>query len=342
MDIQFSHPEYLYFLLLLIPLLVLSGWSYWRRRRLLQRFADKELGKKLTPLASGKKYVLRDLLLLAAGALVIVVLARPQLRNQSESTEAGQGIEAMICLDISNSMLCEDIAPNRLEWAKRSITQLLDKMRTDRVGLIVFAGSAFVQLPITTDLAAAQEFLADISPDMLSDQGTAIGDAITLARQSLSERKDLGKAVIVFTDGEDFEGNALESAKAASSAGAKVEIIGVGTEKGGPIPTPQGNLTDDQGQMVITHFNAEKCKEIAEAGGGAFITSSSTTGVVQAIQKELESLPRGTLTNTNNQSAIEAFEPWLWTALVLLLIEFFVMGRKNKFLIRHNIFGHEK
>ena len=166
---------------------------------MLQRFADKDLGQALTPLASGKKYVLRDLALLVAGALMIIVLARPQAISQVDAQDDDKGIEAMICLDISNSMLCQDVAPSRLDFAKRTISRLLERMHSDRVGLIVFAGSAFVQLPITTDLSTAQDFLSDISPSMLSDQGTAIGQAITLARQSFSDRRDLGKSIIVLT-----------------------------------------------------------------------------------------------------------------------------------------------
>ena len=216
MNIHFHSPEYLYLLFALLPLLALSLFAYWRRRQMLKRFADKELGQALAPLASGKKYVLRDLLLLIAGALMIVVLARPQLAGSSDQGTDDKGIEAMICLDISNSMLCQDVAPSRLDFAKRSISRLLENMRSDRVGLIVFAGSAFVQLPITTDIATAQDFLSDISPDMLSDQGTAIGQAIMLARQSFSDRKDLGKAIIVLTDGEDFEDNATDAAKDAA------------------------------------------------------------------------------------------------------------------------------
>ena len=342
MNIHFHSPEYLYLLFALLPLLALSLFAYWRRRQMLKRFADKELGQALAPLASGKKYVLRDLLLLIAGALMIVVLARPQLAGSSDQGTDDKGIEAMICLDISNSMLCQDVAPSRLDFAKRSISRLLENMRSDRVGLIVFAGSAFVQLPITTDIATAQDFLSDISPDMLSDQGTAIGQAIMLARQSFSDRKDLGKAIIVLTDGEDFEDNATEAAKDAAKAGIHINVVGIGTDKGGPIPTSEGNLTDDSGNMVVTRFDPEMCQQIADAGAGIFVSSTSQSTVVKEVEKQLEELPRASITSRSGNGAAEAFEPWLWAALVLLVIEFFIMGRKNKFLIRYNIFGHEK
>lgn len=309
---------------------------------MLQRFADKDLGQALTPLASGKKYVLRDLALLVAGALMIIVLARPQAISQVDAQDDDKGIEAMICLDISNSMLCQDVAPSRLDFAKRTISRLLERMHSDRVGLIVFAGSAFVQLPITTDLSTAQDFLSDISPTMLSDQGTAIGQAITLARQSFSDRRDLGKSIIVLTDGEDFEETAIQAAKDAAKEGIHINVVGIGSDQGGPIPTAEGNLTDESGNMVVTRFNPDMCQQIADAGAGIFVASSSQATVVKEVEKQLEELPRASISSRSGNGAAEAFEPWLWAALVLLVIEFFIMGRKNKFLIRHNIFGHEK
>ena len=342
MNIHFYSPGYLYLLLALIPLLGLSLFAYWRRRWMLKRFADKDLGRALTPLASGKKYVLRDLLLLIAGALIIVVLARPQVAGGGDAANDDKGIDARICVDISNSMLCQDIAPSRLDFAKRTISRLLERMHSDRVGVIVFAGSAFVQLPMTTDLGTAQDFLADISPNMLSDQGTAIGQAIMLARQSFSDRKDLGKSIIVLTDGEDFEDNATEAAKDAAKAGIHINVVGIGSDKGGPIPTSEGNLTDESGNMVVTRFNPDMCQQIADAGAGVFVSSSAQSTVVKEIEKQLEELPRASITSRGDNSAAEAFEPWLWAALVLLVVEFFIMGRKNKFLIRHNIFGNEK
>ena len=309
---------------------------------MLQRFADKDLGQALTPLASGKKYVLRDLALLVAGALMIIVLARPQAISQVDAQDDDKGIEAMICLDISNSMLCQDVAPSRLDFAKRTISRLLERMHSDRVGLIVFAGSAFVQLPITTDLSTAQDFLSDISPSMLSDQGTAIGQAITLARQSFSDRRDLGKSIIVLTDGEDFEETAIQAAKDAAKEGIHINVVGIGSDQGGPIPTAEGNLTDESGNMVVTRFNPDMCQQIADAGAGIFVASSSQATVVKEVEKQLEELPQASISSRVNNGATEAFELWLWAALVLLILEFFIMGRKNKFLIRHNIFGHEK
>ena len=335
---QFYSPNYLYGLLLLIPLLALSLWSYWQRRRLLQRFADKDLGQALTPLASGKKYLLRDLFLLLAGACVLIALARPQLPSTTGREEESKGIEAMICLDISNSMLCGDIAPNRLSFAKRTITGLLDQMKTDRVGLIIFAGSAYVQLPITSDLSTAREFLSDITPSMISDQGTAIAQAIQLARQSFSDRTDLGKAIIVLTDGEDFEEGSEEAAKEAAKAGIRIEVIGIGSEQGGPISIDGSQLTDETGNMVVTRLNPEKCQRIAEAGGGAFVSSTSQATILKEIASQLDELPRASLTRSRDSQARELFAPWLVGALLLLILEFFIMGRKNKFLMRHNIF----
>ena len=165
---------------------------------------------------------------------------------------------------------------------------------------------------------------------------------IMLARQSFSDRKDLGKSIIVLTDGEDFEDNATEAAKDAAKAGIHINVVGVGSDKGGPIPTSEGNLTDESGNMVVTRFNPDMCQQIADAGAGVFVSSSAQSTVVKEIEKQLEELPRASITSRGDNSAAEAFEPWLWAALVLLVVEFFIMGRKNKFLIRHNIFGNEK
>lgn len=338
MTMQFYSPTYLYALLALIPLLALSLWGYWRRRQLLQRFADKDLGQALTPLASGKKYLVRDILLLLAGACTIIALARPQLPSTTGREEESKGIEAMICLDISNSMLSQDIAPSRLAFAKRTISGLLDQMKSDRIGLIIFAGSAYVQLPITSDLSTAKDFLGDINPSMISDQGTDIGQAIQLARQSFSDRTDLGKAILILTDGEDFEDGSEEAAKEAAKAGIRIEVIGIGSDEGAPIPTDQGNLTDETGQLVVSRLDPEKCQRIAEAGGGAFVSSHSQATILKEVASQLEELPRASLTRSRDTQATELFAPWLVGALLLLILEFFIMGRKNKFLIRYNIF----
>ena len=344
MNILFYSPEYLYLLFGLIPLALLSLFAFYRRRKLLARFTSREMKDELMPLASGKRQLLRDLLFLVALGLLIVVLARPQVpgRTSSGSKEDDKGIEAMICLDISNSMLAQDIAPSRLDFAKRTITKLLEEMPSDKVGLIVFAGSAFVQLPITTDLSTAQEFLAEASPGMLSDQGTAIGQAITLARQSFSERKDLGKAIVILTDGEDFESNTLEVATEAAQAGVRINVVGIGTSTGAPIPTESGQLTDDSGNMVVTKVNQDMCRQIADAGKGIYVSAESPASAVKAIRAQLDELPRASVNSKLENGNIENYEPWLRVALFLLLIEFFIMGRKNKFLIRHSIFGHEK
>nr|WP_314759113.1 VWA domain-containing protein [uncultured Porphyromonas sp.] len=344
MNILFYSPEYLYLLFGLIPLALLSLFVFYRRRRLLARFTSSEMQDELMPLASGRRQLLRDLLVLVALGLLIIVLARPQVpgRTSSDSKEDDKGIEAMICLDISNSMLAQDVAPSRLDFAKRTIAKLLEEMPSDKVGLIVFAGSAFVQLPITTDLSTAQEFLAEASPEMLSDQGTAIGEAIALARQSFSDRKDLGKAIIILTDGEDFEGNTLEVTQEATKAGIRIDVVGIGTSSGAPIPTAEGQLTDESGNMVVTKVNQDMCRQIADAGKGIFVSSQSPASAVKAIRKQLDELPRASVNSKLENGNIENFEPWLRAALFLLLLEFFIMGRKNKFLIRHNIFGHEK
>lgn len=248
----------------------------------------------------------------------------------------------MICIDVSNSMLCPDLAPSRLDFAKRSVQRLLERMQSDKVGLIVFAGKAYMQLPITTDLKTAQEFLANITPTMLSAQGTAIGEAIGLAVQSFSSRDDIGKTIIVMTDGEDHEGDAIEGATAAAQQGIKVQVVGIGTADGGPIPVADGQyLKDEEGQVVTTHFNPEMCRSIAEAGQGSFVTSTNQNELVGALHQELDKLPKANTGRLEESGYLELYEVWAWLALILLIAECFIAERRNRILMKYNLFSHE-
>lgn len=344
MNIIFHSPTLLYLYALLLLLLALGIYSLYKRKQRLGRYiSNPEMKQLLMPERVGRKRIIRDaLLLLALGALV-VVLARPQKAGKRAEGEDRQGIEAMICIDVSNSMLCPDIAPSRLEFAKRSIQKLLDKMSGDKVGIIVFAGQAYVQLPITTDHRTAQEFLSDITPSMLSAQGTAIGEAISLSLSSFSSRKDIGKTIVVLTDGEDHEGDALEAAKQAAKQGVRVQVVGVGTAEGGPIPVGQGQyLQDEEGQVVTTHFNAEMCSSVAQAGEGSFITTTDQNDLVDALHKELDKLPKANTGKVDTSGYIELYEIWAWIALVLVLVELFISERRNRWLMRYNIFDHAK
>lgn len=342
-SLTFYAPQYLYLLFLLIPLVGISLYSFYSRRRRLHRYASApEMRIVLMPHRVGRKRLIRDLICLLAFVALVIVLARPQMPGAKQVGEERQGIEAMICIDVSNSMLCPDLPPSRLDFAKRSVQHLLDRMQSDKVGLIVFAGQAYVQLPITTDLRTAAEFVADLTPTMLSAQGTAIGEAITLATQAFSTRTDIGKTIIVMTDGEDHEGEAEMAAASAAKQGIKVQVVGIGTEQGGPIPVGQGQyLKDEAGQVVTTHYNAQMCAALASAGGGSFISTTSRSELVEALHRELDKLPKANTGRVDRSGYVEHYEVWAWLALILLIGEFFISERRNRMLMKYKLFNNE-
>lgn len=342
MKLHFYNPEYFYLLLLVIPLVVIWFYAYYKRRSLQRKFAEVKMLKLLKPEASAKRRMLRGSLLILAICFLIIVLARPQIPGGSQTPEDQKGIEAMICLDISNSMLSQDLAPNRLKFSKQVLTRLLDKMAGDKVGLIVFAGNAYTQIPITTDLSAAKELLGDIDPYMVSTQGTAIGQSISLATKSFSSNKDIGKAIIVLTDGENHEDDAIGAAKEAFGKNIKVNVIGIGTPEGGPIPYDNNYLKDENGNVVITKFNEQMCRQIAEAGDGTFITGQNASSIAESLITQLDKLPKANVSLNAPTGYIELYERFAQIALILLIIEFFIQERKSRFLRKHNIFKDEK
>lgn len=340
---DFYNSDYLYALWLLPILLVGAVLSQMYRRRAWHRFASNaEMRHLLMPERVGMKHIIRDILLLTALALVLVALARPQTPGNISKNEEQKGVEAMICIDVSNSMLSPDVSPSRMSFAKRALTQVLEAMPQNKVGIVVFAADAYVQLPITTDLRTAQEFLRDISPSMLSAQGTDIAAAIELSRTAFSERRDIGKSIIVVTDGESHEGGAEEAAESAAKAGIKVSVIGVGTTAGGMIPTDNGYLKDPEtGESVITRLNTEMCQKIAKAGEGAYIHTSNARELSQALERELKKLPQAAVGTVDRAGYIEHYMPWIAVAIVLLLLEMFIMQRRNRILAKLNLFAHE-
>lgn len=330
MKLTFHSPEYFYLFLAIIPLAGISLWSYYTRKRKLRAYAGKQVSL-LMPECIGIKRLLKDGLLILAASMAIFGLARPQIPNGISDEEDKQGIEAMLCVDVSNSMLCSDLAPSRLEFTKRTLQNLLERMRYDKVGIIIFAAKAYVHLPMTTDLKTAQEFVADINANMLSAQGTAIGEAISLALTSFSSNREIGKSIIILTDGENHEGDAIVSATEAQKAGIKVHVVGIGTKEGGPIPLgPNDYLRDEQGQVVTTHFSPSMCQDIAKTGGGAFITSVSQSNIVSLLEEQIALLPKA---NTGQQSGnrfTEYYEVLAWLVLFFLLWELLISERKNK------------
>lgn len=329
---KFASPEYLYLLILLPLLLAVYIYSNYRRNRNLRLYGDVQLLKSLMPDVSVYRPSIKFWLSFAALALIVVALARPQFGSKKE-TITRQGIEAVIALDISNSMMAEDIAPNRLEKAKKIISRLIDKFENDKVGLIVFAGDAFVQLPITNDFISAKMFLETISPALISRQGTDIGGAISLAMKSFTNTEGVGKAIILITDGENHEGGAEEAAKLAADKGMNVYVLGIGSLEGAPIPADGSNdyRRDKEGNVVVTKLNEQMAQTVAQAGNGAYIRVDNTNNAQKILESEVNKLAKADVTTEVYTEFNEQFEFIAWIAFILLVIEALILTGKSCF-----------
>ena len=331
-------------LLLLLPVFVAAYIAIIRRKqRQLKQFGDPELLAELMPNVSHIRPVMKFGLVMLALALLIIAAARPQY-GQKEKTVKRQGIEVMFALDISNSMLAEDVAPNRLDRAKQMLSKLIDQMVDDKVGLIVFAGEAYTQLPITCDYVSAKMFLNTITPDLIRTQGTAIGDAIMTSMASFGgEESDASRAIILITDGENHEDDALAAAKAANEKGIKIFVVGIGKPDGSPIPIPGTNnfRKDRSGNVVVSKLNEQMCRDIAAAGQGLYVRCDNTNTATRALQKELNTLATSEIETKVYADYNEQYQGFVLLALLILIIDFFIFNRKNKALSRLDIFGEK-
>ena len=330
--LRFEDPAFLW-LLWVIPALVLVRLIGWRRRRAkLRKLGDPELLKQLMPHISKYRPTVKFVLMLAALALLIVMVARPQMGSKI-SNEKRNGIETMICLDISNSMLAEDVAPSRLDKSKMLIENLVDNFTNDKIGLIVFAGDAFVQLPITSDYVSAKMFLQNISPGLIQTQGTNIGQAISLATKSFTQQDNVGRAIIVITDGENHEEGAQEAAQIANKRGINVFILGIGNAKGAPIPMGDGSyLKDNAGNTVMTALNEQMCRQLAQAGKGQYIHVDNTSDAEKALNNELTKLQKGEMTSVIYSAYDEQFQAVGILVILFLIIEVCMMEVRNPLL----------
>ena len=318
-------------------------WYTGRKRKQLEEFGDPELMEALMPNASRVRPAVKFSILMVALALLIFAAARPQY-GQSEHTEKRQGIEAIVALDISNSMLAEDVAPNRLDRAKQMLSKLMDNMVNDKVGLVVFAGEAFVQLPITCDYVSAKMFLNSIKPELIKTQGTAIGSALSTSIRCFGEQSETSRAIILITDGENHEDDAVAVAQKAKEMGIQVLVVGIGKPEGSPIPLPGTNnfIKDRQGNVVVSKLNEEMCREIAQAGGGIYVRCDNSNTATKAIQKELNKLATQEIETQVFTDYNEQFQSFALLALLLLVIDFFIFNRKNKSLTKLDIFGEKE
>ena len=339
----FAYP-YLLYLLLLVP--IVFGLWYWARiarRAKLRRYGQLKHLQHLMPEASKYMPAVKITLELLALASLIVAVARPRA-GEKEEVENTSGIEVMIAFDVSRSMLASSTDdPNgvsRLQRAKYILNRLIDKLDHDKVGLLVFAGEAYTQLPITTDFLSARMYLDEISTDMVPTQGTAIGTAINMCIHSFSPDEDINKAIIVITDGENHEGDALEMAKYAKGLGIEVDVIGVGSLKGAPIPLDSSRgefLKDNSGAPVTTYLNEGMAKEIASAGGGVYISGSGSKAVDQLVES-LDQIKKSDLQHVTYKASAEQFPVFVWMAVILLVVDAFVMPCKIGWLKRFTFF----
>ena len=337
---RFANIEMLWWLVT-IPVFVIGYVVYThRKRRQLTEFGDSELMAQLMPDASKSRPVVKFGILMFALALLIVAVARPQY-GQKEKSVKRQGCEVMVALDISNSMLAEDVSPNRLDRAKQMLSKMMDGMVDDKVGLIVFAGEAFTQLPITCDYVSAKMFLNTISPSLIATQGTAIGAALQRAIVSFGEQEsDAGRAIILITDGENHEDDAIAAANKARELGIKVLVVGIGKPEGSPIPKPGTNdyFKNRSGQVVVSRLNEEMCQQIAQAGQGIYVRCDNTNTALRSLQKELEEVATAELETTVYADYNEQYQSFVLVALLLLVVEFFILSRKNHRLARMDLF----
>lgn len=338
---RFEDPIYLWLLLLVPILLLLRFLTYKRRIAKLKKFGDIALVRELMPDVSKYRPTVKFVLILTALTLVILMLARPQTGTKI-SNESRSGIETIIAVDISNSMLAKDVVPSRLDKSKLLVENLIDNFTEDRIGLIVFAGEAFVQLPITNDYVSAKMFLQNMDPSLISTQGTDLARAIRLAMNSFSQQENIGRAIIVITDGEDHEGGALEAAKEAKKKGINVFILGVGSSNGAPIPVGNGYLTDASGKTVMTALNEQMCQEVAQAGNGTYIHVDNTSEAQEKLNSEISTLQKGTTQSVVYSEYDEQFQAFGILVLLLLIAEVCILEAKNPLLMKIRLFRRKK
>jgi Ca-activated chloride channel family protein len=335
---RFAAQEYLY-LLILVPLLVAVFAAVEQSgRRRIARFGNPATLAALMPDASPKRVRNKFIIWLIALVLIIFALARPQTGSKLKDVER-EGIEIMLAVDVSNSMLARDFEPNRLERTKYAVMRVLEGLSEDRVGVVVFAGDAYVQLPITSDFLTARNFVEQISPNIVSKQGTAIGAAISLASGSFTSDSGHSRVIILITDGENHEDDALAAARHAASQGITVYVIGIGTPEGAPIQIGEDFIRDSKGDIVVSKLDEETLQQIALATDGAYIRAGNQSIGLEEIINSINDTEKSKLSAQVFEEYNELFQYVLAAALLLLLVEETMLSRKNRLLAKYNIFN---
>ena len=330
--------------LLVIPVIILLfAWLQFWRRSTQKKFADSTLLKRLSPNQSLFKSVLKVVVLCCAFACLSLALVNPKIGTKLETIRS-EGVDIVFAVDVSKSMLAEDIAPNRLEKSKQLVTQIVNSLVSDRIGIIAYAGKAFPQLPITTDYASAKMFLQNMNTDMLSSQGTAISEAIQLSKTYFDNEDQANRVLIIISDGEDHDGEALNIAEEAAEQGIRILTVGVGNTKGGPIPIKRNGVVlnykkDNQGETVITRLDESTLKEIAAEANGVYINGSNTTEVVETIKGELDKMDKQEFESKQIADFKDQFQWFLAFGILLLFIDIFFLERKTGWLKKLNLFN---
>lgn len=338
---RFAHPDFLYLLLLLPVFVLFFIINEIRKKKALKRLGDTNLINGLVPEMSRIRPVIKFILQLTAFLSGVIMIARPQFGSKIEDVKK-QGVEVIIALDVSNSMLAEDIQPDRLTRAKQAISRLVDDLENDKIGLIVFAGDAYIQIPITTDYISAKMFLSSISPNMVPKQGTAIGAAINLGVRSFSPGEGKSKAMIIITDGENHEDDPLKAAEEASKSGIVIHTVGIGSSNGVPIPMvingKKDYLKDRDGNIVVTKLDEDILKKIALSTNGNYVRASNSNIGLDEIYDQIKKMKKQDLESTMYTEYNDQFQIFAAIAFFLLIADFMIMERKNRRLANIRLF----
>ncbi len=337
---RFANPHIFWLLSLIILLVIIFIYGIYIQRRRLRLFGNVQLLRTLMPNVSYIRPQLKFYIVAIALVLIIFALARPQVGSKLEKNNT-TGIEVMMVLDVSNSMLATDVAPSRIENAKMMLSKLIDQMPDNKVGLIVFSGDAVVQLPMTSDNVSAKMFLSTISTKSVANPGTAVGTALDLAIKSFGEEnKDIGRSIILLTDGENHEDDAVAASKLALEKGIMVNVVGFGSPQGSPIPV-QGTMSfwkDRDGNVVVSKLNETMCQQIAQAGDGVYVRADNSNIALRTISKQLSQLQQGEIQSAVYSDYADRFYIFVWIALFILVVEFFILSRQNKQLNKYKWF----
>lgn len=345
--VQLDEKIYFY-LLIIIPVIVILYLLVliWKKRTQ-RKFADTALLKKLTPNYSTNKSALKLILLILSLGLLIVGLVNPKIGTKLETVKR-EGVDIVFAVDVSKSMLAEDIAPNRLEKAKRLVSEIINQLASDRIGIIAYAGQAYPQLPITTDYGAAKMFLQSMNTDMLTSQGTAIDQAIELASTYYDDAEQTNRVLFIISDGEDHsEGSTIDAVEDAVDEGITIYTIGVGKAKGAPIPIKRNGILeslkkDSQGETVITRLNEDVLVDIAGEGNGQYIDGSNTNTAVEFIKEELLKMDKKEFEAKQFAEYKDQFQWFIGAALLLLFLDIFILDRKTSWLKKLNLFNEKR